>query len=83
MIRLAEKLLGQGAKTVLPGEQDVRQVSRQSLVATKDLPAGHVIVMEDLTTQRPGDKIPAARSPSSSVSRSAFPSQKANFCPSG
>ena len=83
MIRLAEKLLGQGAKTVLPGEQDVRQVSRQSLVATKDLPAGHVIVMEDLTTQRPGDKIPAARFSELLGLTLSIPIPKGEFLPVG
>ena len=44
-------------KQVLDCEQDVRTVSRQSLVATRDLDAGHVIVREDLTIKRPGTGI--------------------------
>ncbi|MDX2118648.1 MAG: N-acetylneuraminate synthase family protein [Planctomycetota bacterium] len=35
-------------------EQDVRHVSRQSLVATRDLAAGHVLTRADLTIKRPG-----------------------------
>lgn len=35
-------------------EQDVRRVSRQSLVAARDLPAGHVLRRDDLTIKRPG-----------------------------
>lgn len=42
------------AKRVLDIEQDVRRVSRQSLVATRDLPAGHTLTAADLTIKRPG-----------------------------
>ncbi len=41
-------------KRVLDIEQDVRRVSRQSLVAARDLPAGHTLTREDLTIKRPG-----------------------------
>lgn len=41
-------------KRVLPIEQDVRTVSRQSLVAVRDLPAGHVLTAADVTFKRPG-----------------------------
>ncbi len=44
----------EASKRVLEIEQDVRRVSRQSLVATRDLAAGHVIRREDLTIKRPG-----------------------------
>lgn len=43
-----------GRKRVLEIEADVRRLSRQSLVARTDLPAGHVITHEDLTIKRPG-----------------------------
>jgi len=46
--------LGDGRKRVLPCERDVRRVSRQSLAATRDLPAGHVLTRADLTIKRPG-----------------------------
>lgn len=56
-VRLAEKLRGTGLKRVLEAEQDVRKVSRQSLVSTRDLSAGHVLREGDLTVQRPGTGI--------------------------
>lgn len=46
------------AKQVLPIEEDVRNVSRQSLVTTRALPAGHTITCADLTIKRPGTGIP-------------------------
>ena len=44
-------------KQVLPIEEDVRTVSRQSLVTTRALPAGHTITRADLTIKRPGTGI--------------------------
>ncbi|MCC6676024.1 MAG: N-acetylneuraminate synthase family protein [Phycisphaerales bacterium] len=44
-------------KRVLDIEQDVRRVSRQSIVARGALPAGHGIRREDLTFKRPGTGI--------------------------
>lgn len=41
-------------KQVLAIEEDVRRVSRQSIVATRNLPAGHIITLEDVTCKRPG-----------------------------
>ena len=60
LIRQADALRGRGPKRVLPCEQDVRTVSRQSLVAARDLRRGQLIRDEDLTVQRPGTGIPAA-----------------------
>jgi N,N'-diacetyllegionaminate synthase len=45
-------------KRVLPIEQDVRTVSRQSLTTTRALPAGHVLTREDITIKRPGTGLP-------------------------
>lgn len=45
-------------KRVLPIEQDVRTVSRQSLTTTRPLPIGHTIARADLTIKRPGTGIP-------------------------
>jgi len=42
------------SKFVLDIERDVRTVSRQSLVATRTLPRGHVLTRSDLTVKRPG-----------------------------
>lgn len=53
-IRLAEALLGQGLAHFQAVENDVRQVSRQSLVARREIPAGAAISSADLTCQRPG-----------------------------
>ncbi|MEM7755944.1 MAG: N-acetylneuraminate synthase family protein [Planctomycetota bacterium] len=49
---------GDGLKAVLDCERDVRTVSRQSLVATRDLSPGDVIVRTDLTIKRPGTGLP-------------------------
>lgn len=43
-----------GVKRVLACEQDVRTVSRQSIVARRDLAAGETVAAEDLTFKRPG-----------------------------
>jgi sialic acid synthase SpsE len=60
LVRQAQVLRGKPGKTVLPIEQDVRTVSRQSLVATRSLEAGAVLCPDDLIVQRPGTGIPAA-----------------------
>ncbi|MEO1585212.1 MAG: N-acetylneuraminate synthase family protein [Planctomycetota bacterium] len=44
-------------KRVLACEQDVRAVSRQSLVAVRNLAAGAVLTLDDLTIKRPGTGI--------------------------
>jgi sialic acid synthase SpsE len=59
-IRLAETMRGRGGKCVLPIEQDVRNVSRQSLVLRHDVVAGEPIEESDLIVQRPGTGISAA-----------------------
>ena len=58
-IRQADALKGDPPKRVLDIEQDVRRVSRQSLVTTRALAAGETIREEDLIVQRPGTGIPA------------------------
>lgn len=47
-------------KEVMPIETDVRRVSRQSVVSRRDLPAGAVLSVDDLTIKRPGTGIPPA-----------------------
>jgi len=49
-----DERLGAPTKFLLPIEADVRQVARRSIVAAKDLPANHVLTMEDLAFKRPG-----------------------------
>ncbi len=60
LIRQAQVLRGSAGKRVLEIEQDVRRVSRQSLVVSRDVSAGHVLEDADLTVQRPGAGISAA-----------------------
>ncbi|MEK6701585.1 MAG: N-acetylneuraminate synthase family protein [Planctomycetota bacterium] len=48
-------------KRVLGTELDVRKLSRQSLVAARDLPAGHRITRDDLTIKRPGTGLEPCR----------------------
>jgi sialic acid synthase SpsE len=57
--REAAEALGPVSKAPLDIEEDVAAVSRQSLCATHDLPAGHRITQADLTIKRPGTGIPA------------------------
>ena len=49
--------LGERTKLVLAIEQDVRTVSRQSVVVARALPAGHQLTRADLTFKRPGTGI--------------------------
>jgi sialic acid synthase SpsE len=60
-IRSAEILRGTPGKRVLPAEQDIRTVSRQSLVLRHAMTAGQMIVESSLIVQRPGTGIPAAQ----------------------
>ena len=60
LIRKASRMRGAGAKRVLACEQDVRTVSRQSLVLQRDVTAGERLSLDHLTVQRPGTGIPAA-----------------------
>lgn len=59
-IREAELLRGARGKRVLEVEQDVRKVSRQSLVTARALRHGELVREADLTVQRPGTGIPAS-----------------------
>ena len=60
MIRSAERMRGTPGRRVLAVEEDVRRVSRQSLVLTRAMKEGERVRAEDLTVQRPGTGIPAA-----------------------
>lgn len=50
----ADRRVGPKTKTVLPIEAEVRLAARQSITATRDLPAGTVLTRDDLTIKRPG-----------------------------
>jgi len=53
-IRLVEKAMGDGVKRIAESEIPMRQVSRKSIVVSRDLEAGHVLAVEDLAFRRPG-----------------------------
>jgi len=53
-VRFARAALGDGVKRIMPAEAGVVAAARRSAVARHDLPAGHVIVREDLEWLRPG-----------------------------
>lgn len=57
-IRLVESAMGDGIKAPAPCEFDTIRAARRSLVATRDLPAGHVLTPGDLTTKRPATGLP-------------------------
>lgn len=61
LARLAHRLMGDGRKRVLDAERDVREASRQSVVAARDIPRGRMIDSVDLTIKRPGTGFPAYR----------------------
>ena len=61
LARRAARMVGQPLKELQDVERDVRTVSRQSLVAARDIPAGAFIAREDLTVKRPGTGICASR----------------------
>lgn len=58
--REAGSMLGDPCKAPLPLERDVITASRQSVAVLRDVPAGRILVSEDLTTMRPGTGVPAA-----------------------
>jgi sialic acid synthase SpsE len=58
-IRAAQTMRGSPGKQVLDCERDVRRVSRQSVVAVRDIDAGSQIGCDDLRVQRPGTGVPA------------------------
>ena len=59
-IRDAERAMGVGGKRVVQVEEDVRRVSRQSLVLSKSVDGGSRLTADCLITQRPGTGISAA-----------------------
>lgn len=78
MIRLAERMRGTPGRRVLRCEEDVRSVSRQGLVAKRDI-VGRAIALDDLTTQRPGSGVSQAlldavlgRKPSRTIAAGQF-----------
>ena len=60
LIRQAQAMRGVPGRRVLPCEEDVRRVSRQSLILRHAKRPGEVVREHDLMIQRPGTGIPAA-----------------------
>ncbi|WP_164662017.1 N-acetylneuraminate synthase family protein [Tropicibacter sp. Alg240-R139] len=58
VLRQVEQGLGDGVKRRLQSEQNILSVARKSLVYLRDLPAGHVLDLQDLTAKRPGTGLP-------------------------
>lgn len=56
-IRQVEKALGTGIKRPSAVELRNRPIVRRSVVATRDLPEGHVLTIEDMAVKRPGTGI--------------------------
>lgn len=56
-VRRTELLLGTGHIAVTPAQRDVRQLSRASLVAAREIAAGEVITADMLIAKRPGGGI--------------------------
>jgi len=52
-VRAVESMLGDGLKAPHPSEMNTLAVARRSVVAVRDLPAGHVLRLEDLAVRRP------------------------------
>lgn len=55
--RLSDRRLGDGVKRVLPCEQDVRRLSRQSVVSARVIRKGERLGVADLAIKRPGTGI--------------------------
>lgn len=57
-VRRLESAMGDGIKRPMPSELNTREVARKSIVVKRDLPAGHVLTLEDLVIKRPGTGMP-------------------------
>jgi len=51
--------LGNKKRIVMDAEKEQMQKMRRSIILTHDLPAGHILTLEDLDAKRPGTGIPA------------------------
>ena len=57
-IRVIESAMGNGIKIPADSERNTADVARKSLVSSKNLSEGHVLVEEDIDIKRPGTGIP-------------------------
>jgi N,N'-diacetyllegionaminate synthase len=62
-IRDASALLGDGVKREMPSEAGSVTAARRSIVAARDLEAGHTVTMADLAWLRPAGGLPPGREP--------------------
>ena len=53
LIRLTERMLGDGIKRVTHGEEQIKLLVRKSIVAKRDIPAGSLITRDMLAFKRP------------------------------
>lgn len=60
-VQEAEILVGTPRTGLIGAEQDVARAARRSIVAARDLPAGHTLSESDITWLRPGDGLPPGR----------------------
>ncbi len=81
--RAAAAAVGPIAKRASAREAGVALVARQSVAATRDLPAGHALRPDDLTVMRPGTGIPAARLDALLGRRLATPVRAGELLPPG
>lgn len=56
-IKLLNKVIGSSKKTVMPCEYASRREARRSLVLTRDMKAGEIILESDIVAKRPGTGI--------------------------
>lgn len=56
-VRAASVMVGSGDKVLQPNELPVAAAARRSVVAARELPAGHVVTIDDLDWLRPGGGI--------------------------
>jgi sialic acid synthase len=57
-LRRARLALGDGVKRVLPGEESAMLKMGKTLVAARDLPAGHLLTSADVAIKSPGGGLP-------------------------
>ena len=57
-LRRARLALGDGVKRVLPGEEGAMVKMGKTLVAARDLPAGHLLTAADVAIKSPGGGLP-------------------------
>ncbi|MBL4933546.1 N-acetylneuraminate synthase family protein [Clostridium paridis] len=57
-IRFAEKAMGSSRVKPTEKEMEMRRIARRSIIAKKDLLAGHIIDKNDIEFKRPGEGLP-------------------------